>query len=144
MLVSTVQKSPAQLSLYKSDTTEEPLRRHRRIRYYQVLSSHSGQVGKLLLMMFPPHQRVCVVDHLLDFHVHLKLGFPFDRGHVEIHGCGTHTQEFVQIATMLDLSIRVSGRGPDSQISFSILEPVGFGSSMFVVTLASGRSHYWY
>ncbi len=58
-------------------------------------------------MMLPPHQRVCVVGHLLDLHVRLNLGFPFDRGHVEIHGCGTHTQEFVQIAVMLDLSIHV-------------------------------------
>jgi uncharacterized protein YqhQ len=58
-------------------------------------------------MLLPPHQRVCVIGHLLDLHVRLKLGFPFDRGHVEIHGCGTQTQEFVQIATMLDLSIRV-------------------------------------
>jgi hypothetical protein len=56
-------------------------------------------------MLLPPHQRVCVVGHLLDLHVHLKLVFPFDRGHVEIHGCGTHTQEFVQIDTMFDLSI---------------------------------------
>jgi hypothetical protein len=83
-----VQKPPAQVSLSKSHTTEEPLRRHR-----------SGR--------FPPHQRVCVVGHLLDLHVRLKLGFPFDRGHVKIHVCGTHTQEFVQISTMLDLSIRV-------------------------------------
>ncbi len=104
-----VQKPPAQVSLYKSHTTEESLRRHRSGRYCQVLSSHSGQVGKLFLMLLPPHQRVCVVVHLLDLHVRLKLGFPFDRGHVEIHGCGTHTQEFVQIATMFDfdLSIRV-------------------------------------
>ena len=71
-----VQKAPAQVSLYKSHTTEEPLRRRRSGRYCQVLSSHSGQVGKLLLMMFPPHQRVCVVGHLLDLHVLLKLVFP--------------------------------------------------------------------
>ena len=89
-----VQKPPVQVSLYKSHTTEEPLRRRRSGRYCQVLSNHSGQVGKLF-------------GHLLDLHVRLKLGFPFDRGHVEIHGYGTHTQEFVQIATMLDLSIRV-------------------------------------
>jgi hypothetical protein len=40
--------------------------------------------------------------HLLDFHVHLKLTFPFDRDHVEIpdDGCGTHNQEFVQVTTM--------------------------------------------
>jgi hypothetical protein len=56
-------------------------------------------------MLLPPHQRVCVVGHLLDLHVRLKLGFPFDRGHVEIHGCGTHTREFVQIATILDFSL---------------------------------------
>ncbi len=102
-----VQKAPAQVSLYKSHTTEEPLRRHRSGRYCQVLSSHSGQVGKLLLVLFPPHQRVCVVGHLFDFHVRLKLESPFDRGHVEIYACGTHTQDFVQISTMLDLSIRV-------------------------------------
>ena len=36
-----VQKPPAQVSLYKSHTTEEPLRRHRSDRYCQVLSSHS-------------------------------------------------------------------------------------------------------
>ena len=102
-----VQKAPAQVSLYKSHTTEEPLRRHRSGRYCQVLSSHSGQVGKLLMMLLPPHQRVCVVGHLLDLHVRLKLGFPFDRGHVEIHGCGTNTQEFVQITTIPGFSIRV-------------------------------------
>ena len=56
-----VQKAPAQVSLYKSHTTEEPLRRRRSGRYCQVLSSHSGQVGKLLLMLLPPHQRVCNV-----------------------------------------------------------------------------------
>jgi hypothetical protein len=63
--------------------------------YCQVLSSHSDQVGKLLMMMLPPHLRVCVGGHLLDLYVQLKLGFPSDRDHVEIHGCGTHTQEFV-------------------------------------------------
>ncbi len=81
-----VQKPPEQVSLYKSHTTEEPLRRRRSDRSCQVLSSHSGQVGKLFLILLPPHQRVCVVGHLLDLHVHLKLGVPFDRGHVEIHG----------------------------------------------------------
>ena len=50
-----------QVSLYKSHTTEEPLRRLRSGRYCQVLSSPSDQVGKLLLMLLPPHQRVCVV-----------------------------------------------------------------------------------
>jgi hypothetical protein len=102
-----VQKAPARVSLYKSHTTEEPLRRHRSVRYCQVLSIHSDQVGKLLMILLPTHQRVCVVGHLLDLHVRLKLGLSFDRGHVEIHGFGTHTQEFVQITTMLDLSIRV-------------------------------------
>ncbi len=29
------------------------------VRNSVVLSSHSGQVGKLLLMLLPPHQRVC-------------------------------------------------------------------------------------
>jgi hypothetical protein len=77
-----VQKAPAQVNLYKSHTTEESLRRRRSGRYCQVLSSHSGQVGKILLMLLPPHQRDCVVGHLLDLLVRLKLGFPFDRlGH---------------------------------------------------------------
>ncbi len=55
-----VQKAPPQVSLYKSHTTEESLRRRRSGRYCQVLSRHSDQVGKLLMMMLPPHQRVCV------------------------------------------------------------------------------------
>ncbi len=94
-----VQKAPAQVSLYKSHTNEESLRRpwHRSDRYCQVLSNHSGKIGKLLLVLLPPHQRVCVVGHLLDFHVGLKVGFPFDRGRVEIHGWGTYTVELVQI-----------------------------------------------
>jgi hypothetical protein len=71
--------------------TEESLRRHRSGRYCQVLSSHSGQVRKLLLVLLPPHQRVCVVGHLLHFHLDLRLDFPFERGRVEIHGCGTNT-----------------------------------------------------
>jgi hypothetical protein len=50
-----VQKAPAQVSLYKPHTTEEPLRRHRNCRYCQVLSRHSGRVRKLLLMLLPPH-----------------------------------------------------------------------------------------
>jgi hypothetical protein len=74
-----VQKAPAQVSLYKSHTTEEFHKRRRSGRYCQVLSSHSGQVRKLLLVLLPPHQRVCVVGHLLHFHG-LKLGFPFERG----------------------------------------------------------------
>ena len=55
------------------DTTEEPLRRHKSVWYCQVLSNHSGQVGKLLFILLPPHQnthqRVCVVGHLLDLNV---------------------------------------------------------------------------
>ena len=34
-----VQKPPAQVSLYKSHTTEEPLRRHRSVRYLVVTSA---------------------------------------------------------------------------------------------------------
>ncbi len=69
-----VLKAPTQVSLYKSHTTEEPLRRHRSYRYCQVLSRHSDQVGKLLMMLLPQHQRVCVVGHLLDLHVfHFSL-----------------------------------------------------------------------
>ena len=47
-----VQKPPPQVSLYKSHTTEESLRRHRSARYCQVLprSSHSGQVRDVLLV----------------------------------------------------------------------------------------------
>ncbi len=74
-----VQKPSPQVSLYKSHTTEES----------------------------PPHQRVCVVGHLLDLYVGLRLGFPFERGRVEIHRRCTNTQEFVQIATMPDYSILV-------------------------------------
>ncbi len=48
-----VQKVPAQVSLYTSHTTEEPLKRCRCGRYSQVLSSHSGQVGKLLTLADP-------------------------------------------------------------------------------------------
>ena len=91
-----VQKAPAQVSLYKSHTTEESLRRRRSGWYCQVLSSHLGQVRKLLLVLFSPHQRVCVVGHLLDLHVGLKLGFPFETGRVEIHGCFTNAQAFVE------------------------------------------------
>jgi hypothetical protein len=100
-----VQKPPPQVSLYKSHTTEESLRRRRSDKYWQVLSMHSGQVRKLLLVLLPSHQRVCVVEHLLDLGVGLKLGFPFERGRVEIHGYGTNTQEFIQIATMPGCSI---------------------------------------
>ena len=53
-----------------------------------VGSIHSGQVGKLLVVLIPPHQRLDLhVD--LNLHVVLKLVFLFDRGHVEIHGYGT-------------------------------------------------------
>ena len=54
-----VWKAPAQVSLYKSHTTEEPLRRRRSGRYCQVLSSHSGQVGKLLMIILV---YICVID----------------------------------------------------------------------------------
>ncbi len=53
-----VQKTPTEVSLYKSHTTEEPLRRLRSGRYCQVLSIHSGQVGKLLLMLIYSYPRV--------------------------------------------------------------------------------------
>ncbi len=88
--IMVVSRSPPHKSVCTSPTrlkSEEPPRRRRSGRYCQVLSSHSEQVWKLLLMLL--HQRVCVVGHLLDLHVRLKLGFSFDRGHVEIHGCGT-------------------------------------------------------
>ncbi len=53
-----VQKAPVQVSLYKSHTTEESLRRRGSGRYCQVLSSPSDQVWKLLLVLLPPHQRL--------------------------------------------------------------------------------------
>ncbi len=53
-----VKKSLPQVSLYKSHTTEESLRRRRSGRYNQVLPDNSGEVRK-------PHQTVCVVGYLL-------------------------------------------------------------------------------
>ena len=64
-----VQKPPQQVSLCKSDTTEESLRGRRSGRYSQVLTGHSDQVRKLLLVLLPPHQRGCVVGSLLHSHV---------------------------------------------------------------------------
>ncbi len=89
-----VQKDPVQISLYKSHTTEEPLRRQRSGRYFQVLSNHSDQVGKLFLVLLPPQQRVCVVGHLLDFHVRLTVGFPFQK-----YICGFRCYERLQTKT---------------------------------------------
>ena len=51
-------------------------------------------VLRVLLVLLSPHQRVCVVGHLLRFHVGLKLGFTFERGQVEIRGSGTNSQEY--------------------------------------------------
>ena len=49
---------------------------------------------------------VCVLFvHLLEDDLRVEGETQLD--HVEIHGCGTHTQEFVQITKMLDFSIRV-------------------------------------
>jgi hypothetical protein len=70
-----VQNPSVQVSLYKSHTTEEFL--------METLLHDTDP-----LVLLPPHQRVCVVGHLLHFHVGLKLRFPFERGRVEIHGCG--------------------------------------------------------
>ncbi len=53
-----VQRPLPQVSLYKSHMTEESLRRRRSGRYSQVLPGHLGHARK-------PHQRVCVVGHLL-------------------------------------------------------------------------------
>jgi hypothetical protein len=47
---------------FKFHTTKESLRRHR---HGQVLSDHPGQALKLLLVLIPPHVRVCVVGHLM-------------------------------------------------------------------------------
>ena len=96
-----VQKPPAQVSLYKSHTTEEPLRRRRSDRNCQVLSTHSGQVGKLLLMLIPPHQRVCVVGHLLDLHGGLKLGFPFERGRPPTWHCTVTSRPLCEVVLTL-------------------------------------------
>jgi hypothetical protein len=63
-------------------------------------------VIKLLLMLLSPHQRVCRWAPV-GLACTLEAGFTLGQRHVEIHGCGTNTQEFVQIATMLDFSIRV-------------------------------------
>jgi hypothetical protein len=60
-----VQKTTPQVTLYKSDTAKESLRRRRADRDNQVLSVHAGQARELLLVLLPPHERVCVVGHLL-------------------------------------------------------------------------------
>jgi hypothetical protein len=64
-----VQTLPQQVRLCKSHTTEESLRRRRSGRYSQGLPGHSDQVRKLLLVLLPPHQRVCVVGTLLHSHL---------------------------------------------------------------------------
>jgi hypothetical protein len=53
-----------QVTLYKSHTAEESLRRHRACRHRQVLPDHVGQAWELLLELLPPHRRVSVVGQL--------------------------------------------------------------------------------
>ena len=64
-----VQKTTPQVTLYKHHTAKESLRRRRADRHSQVLPGNAGQVWELLLMLFPPHERVCVGGHLLHSHV---------------------------------------------------------------------------
>ncbi len=56
-----VQKTPTQVSLYKSHTTEVPLRRNRSDRYCHLLT------------VLSPTGAQRVVEHLLDFNVLLRL-----------------------------------------------------------------------
>jgi hypothetical protein len=53
----------------KSDTGQEFLRRHIPVSHNQVLTGNVDQVWELLLVLFPSHERVCVVDDLLHSHV---------------------------------------------------------------------------
>ena len=39
---------------------------------------------------------LCPFEACADMSVPLKLGFPFERGRVEIHGGGSNAKEFVQ------------------------------------------------
>ncbi len=64
-----VQKTTPQVTLYKPDTAKESLRRRRSGRYSQVLHDHAGQAWELLLVLLTPHERVCVLGHLLHSHV---------------------------------------------------------------------------
>ena len=64
-----VQKTTPQVTLDKTHTAEESLRRRRGGRHSQVLPAHAGQAWELLLVLLQPHERVCVVGHLLHSHV---------------------------------------------------------------------------
>jgi hypothetical protein len=64
-----VQKTTPQVTLYKPHTAEESLRRRRAGRHSQVLPGQAGQAWELWLVLLPPHERVCVVGHLLHSHV---------------------------------------------------------------------------
>jgi hypothetical protein len=55
-----VQKTTPQVTLYKPDTAKESLRRRRTDRHSQVLTGRAGQAWELLLVLLPPHERVCV------------------------------------------------------------------------------------
>jgi len=64
-----VQKTTPQVSLYKPHTAEKSLRRRRAGRHSQVLPGHAVRAWELLLVLLSPHERVCVVGHLLHSHV---------------------------------------------------------------------------
>ena len=66
-------ESSHQVSLYKSHTTEESLRRRRSdrsFRYCLTMKRPFGTSQETLagVTSGPPHQRFCVVGHLLHFH----------------------------------------------------------------------------
>ena len=63
------QKTTPQVTLYKPHTAKESLRKRRVDRHVQVLPGNAGQAWELSLMLLPPHERVCVIGHLLHSHV---------------------------------------------------------------------------
>ena len=69
-----VQKTTPQVTLYKSHTVNESFRRCRDGTHSQELSGHPGQGWELLLVLFPPYERVWVVGHLLHSHAGIYHG----------------------------------------------------------------------
>ncbi len=57
---------PAQVSLYKSETTEESLRRPEVSGTVRYCISLRVKVGKLLLVVLPPHQRFLHLPRVLN------------------------------------------------------------------------------
>ncbi len=74
-----VQKTTPQVTLYKSHTAKESLRRRRTARHNQVLSGHADQAWELFLVLLPQHARVCVLGHLLHSHVCIYFGLPVEE-----------------------------------------------------------------